>query len=163
QVLCQACGSRHSYRTGPARKRASEGFSEATSGRTQAPDRDAIRKAEVMRALTEEVASAATVRVFNPKERYKAGEIISDPEYGGGTREDNAQGTGQRVAQPQPQRDHAGGAHGRLLQPRPFFHRIGSQGHGLSGGDEQRDDIAPPVLPSPVVILANGRLQEGLV
>ena len=62
----------------------SEGFSEATSGRTQAPDRDAIRKAEVMRALTEEVASAATVRVFNPKERYKAGEIISHPEYGRG-------------------------------------------------------------------------------
>lgn len=85
QVLCQVCGSRHSYRTSPARKRAAEGAAEGLSAaRTQAPDREAARKAELTRALGEEVASAATVRVFNPKERYKAGEIISHPEYGRG-------------------------------------------------------------------------------
>lgn len=84
QVLCQVCGSRHSYRTGPARKRAAAAAVESTFNRSQAPDREAARKAELMRALGEEVAAAATVRVFNPKERYKAGEIISHPEYGRG-------------------------------------------------------------------------------
>ncbi|MBC8131957.1 MAG: hypothetical protein H7X95_03175 [Deltaproteobacteria bacterium] len=84
QVLCKVCGSRHTYRSGPARKRAAEEVIAATSNRTQAPDREAARKAEIMRALGEEVAGAATVRVFNPKERYKAGEIISHPDYGRG-------------------------------------------------------------------------------
>ena len=31
QVLCQSCGSRHTYRTGPARKKAVEGVAEATA------------------------------------------------------------------------------------------------------------------------------------
>jgi hypothetical protein len=84
QVLCQACGSRHAYRTGSTRKRAVEGVTESTTSRTQAPDREAARKAEVMRALGAEVAAADKVRVFNPKERYKAGEIISHPDYGRG-------------------------------------------------------------------------------
>ena len=42
------------------------------------------RKAAELRALGEEVAAAATVRVFDPKERYKAGEIIVHAEYGRG-------------------------------------------------------------------------------
>src|SRR5450432_214699 len=84
QVLCQSCGSRHSYRTEPARKRPTEGIAESTSGRQPPPDREAARKMELMRALSEEVAASSTVRVFNPKERYKAGEIISHPEYGRG-------------------------------------------------------------------------------
>ena len=42
------------------------------------------RRAEIQRALAEELATASTVRPFNPKERYKAGEIISHPEYGRG-------------------------------------------------------------------------------
>lgn len=85
QVLCQSCGSRHTYRTGPARKRAAEGaVAENSSGRASAPDREASRKAEVLRALSDEVAAAASVRMFNAKERYKAGEIISHPEYGRG-------------------------------------------------------------------------------
>jgi hypothetical protein len=84
QVLCQSCGSRHAYRAGPARKRAAEGTPEAMAPRTQAPDREAARRAELLRVLAEEVAAAPTVRLFNPKERYKAGEIIAHPEYGRG-------------------------------------------------------------------------------
>jgi hypothetical protein len=84
QVLCQSCGSRHSYRTGPARKRAPEGVPGIGTARGPTIDREAVRKAELLRALAEEVAAAETVRVFNPKERYKAGEIISHPEYGRG-------------------------------------------------------------------------------
>lgn len=83
QVLCQACGSRHTYRTGPARKReASE--ANASTSRKVAVDPEAARRAEIQRALAEELATASVVRTFNPKERYKAGEIISHPEYGRG-------------------------------------------------------------------------------
>lgn len=85
QVLCQACGSRHAYRTEAARKRPNKDQPESAAiGRSPVPDREAAKKAEMMRALAEEVATAATVRVFNPKERYKAGEIISHPDYGRG-------------------------------------------------------------------------------
>src|SRR6185503_2193850 len=52
------------------------------SGR--AVDPETKRRAAELRALGEEVAAAATVRVFDPKERYKAGEIISHPEFGRG-------------------------------------------------------------------------------
>jgi len=85
QVLCKACGSRHAYRAEAARKRVSKDLPEAVAiGRSVVPDREAAKKAEMMRALAEEVATASTVRVFNPKERYKAGEIISHAEYGRG-------------------------------------------------------------------------------
>jgi hypothetical protein len=83
QVLCQACGSRHTYRTGPARKK--DGAEPAaTTERRTVVDPEAAKRAEIQRALAEELATASTVRTFNPKERYKAGEIISHPEYGRG-------------------------------------------------------------------------------
>jgi hypothetical protein len=87
QVLCQVCGSRHTYRTTPARPRAAkaEGGGEGdTRGGRVAVDPEAQRRAAQLRALGEEVASAAAVRGWNPKERYKAGEIISHPDYGRG-------------------------------------------------------------------------------
>jgi hypothetical protein len=64
QVLCQVCGSRHTHRVGP--------------------DPEAKRKAAELRALGEEVSAATQVRVFDPKQRYKAGEIIVHAEYGRG-------------------------------------------------------------------------------
>jgi hypothetical protein len=87
QVLCQVCGSRHAYRTGPARPRAAKGEAAAAEGDSRprvAVDPEAQRRAAQLRALGEEVAAAAEVRRFDPKERYKAGEIISHPEYGRG-------------------------------------------------------------------------------
>ncbi|HEY4187362.1 MAG TPA: hypothetical protein VGP07_19965 [Polyangia bacterium] len=84
QVLCQACGSRHTYRTGPARKRGEASEAVASTTRKAPVDAEAVRRAELQRVLAEELATAATVRSFNPKERYKAGEIISHPEYGRG-------------------------------------------------------------------------------
>jgi hypothetical protein len=87
QVLCQVCGSRHAHRTTAAR-RAITGASSTAGGEVEAPGRpvdpEAKRRAAELRALGEEVAAAATVRVFDPKERYKAGEIISHPEFGRG-------------------------------------------------------------------------------
>jgi hypothetical protein len=87
QILCQVCGSRHAYRTGPTRRGAAKGDSPAAEGdtRPRVPvDPEAQRRAAQLRALGEEVAAAADVRHFDPKERYKAGEIISHPDYGRG-------------------------------------------------------------------------------
>jgi hypothetical protein len=84
QVLCQVCGSRHTHRTGPARQKAAGGAASAGEDRPRAVDPEAQRKAAELRALGEEVAAAATVRVFDPKERYKAGEIIVHAEFGRG-------------------------------------------------------------------------------
>jgi hypothetical protein len=84
QVLCQVCGSRHTHRTGPARRPTAGAAAAAGEERPRAADPEAQRKAAELRALGEEVAAAATVRVFDPKERYKAGEIIAHAEYGRG-------------------------------------------------------------------------------
>ncbi|HTB61679.1 MAG TPA: hypothetical protein VLC06_27655 [Polyangia bacterium] len=87
QVLCQVCGSRHSHRTAAARRTAT-GASPTSGGETEERGRpvdpEAKRKAAELRALGEEVAASTEVRLFDPRERYKAGEIISHPEYGRG-------------------------------------------------------------------------------
>ncbi|HEY7371784.1 MAG TPA: hypothetical protein VIF57_06365 [Polyangia bacterium] len=84
QVLCQVCGSRHTHRTGPARRSTGPVTASAGDERPRAVDPEAQKKAAELRALGEEVASATTVRAFDPKERYKAGEIIAHAEFGRG-------------------------------------------------------------------------------
>ena len=84
QVLCQACGSRHSFRTEPARKRGAELEAGSTARRAPAADPEAARKAEQQRILADEIAKAPLIRDFEPKERYKVGEIISHTVYGPG-------------------------------------------------------------------------------
>jgi hypothetical protein len=87
QVLCQVCNSRHAFRTTPARPRAAKADAAGGEGDSRgrvAVDPEAQRRAAQLRALGEEVAAAADVRGWNPKERYKAGEIISHPAYGRG-------------------------------------------------------------------------------
>jgi len=87
QVLCQVCGSRHSHRT-VATRRPATGSSTTGGGETEERGRpvdpETKRKAAELRALGEEVAASTEVRLFDPRERYKAGEIISHPEYGRG-------------------------------------------------------------------------------
>jgi hypothetical protein len=87
QVVCDACGGRHGYRTTPARK-ATEGPA-APTGRQNTPQeteaaRRAEAKAEELRALSREVAASTEVKNFDPKERYRPGDIISHLEYGRG-------------------------------------------------------------------------------
>lgn len=83
QVICQACNSRHSFRTSPARKRETADAA-VSSAKRPTVDPEAARRTENQRVLAEELATATAVRAFNPKERYKAGEIISHVEYGRG-------------------------------------------------------------------------------
>jgi hypothetical protein len=92
QVVCQSCNGRHGYRTTPARKSMSELEASAGAGMgvrtTTSQERDAQRKADQkaadQRALAAEVGRATDVRDWDPKARYKAGEIIYHPEYGRG-------------------------------------------------------------------------------
>jgi hypothetical protein len=89
QVVCQTCNARHGFRTAPARKATTE-TELATGGRSSmtAADREAQRrgdeKAAQARALANEIASATEVRPFDPKARYRSGEIIAHPQFGRG-------------------------------------------------------------------------------
>ena len=84
QVLCQVCGSRHGHRTTAARRASPAASAPELEERGRPADPNATRRAAELRALGEEGAAATTVRVFDPKERYKAGEIIAHPEFGRG-------------------------------------------------------------------------------
>lgn len=83
QVVCQACGGRHGFRTTPARKSTVEGAKPTTPKESEAV-RKAERKAEELRSLGRELAETTQVRVFDARDRYKVGEVISHPEYGRG-------------------------------------------------------------------------------
>lgn len=84
QVVCQACGSRHGYRTTPARSKPATGSGSAASAAEPEAVRKAEQKAEELRALGRELADATQIRAFDPHERYRVGEIISHPEFGRG-------------------------------------------------------------------------------
>ena len=86
QVVCDACAGRHNYRTAAARKStdaAATPVRQASPAETQAV-RKAEQKAEELRALAKEVASAEDVKRFDPRERYRPGDVISHPDYGRG-------------------------------------------------------------------------------
>jgi hypothetical protein len=87
QVVCDACGGRHNYRMTPTRKVGPEPT--ASTARHASPQeveasRKAEQKAEELRALAREVAVAPEVKHFDPKQRYRPGDVISHPEYGRG-------------------------------------------------------------------------------
>jgi hypothetical protein len=87
QVVCQRCNGRHGYRTGPARKGAVEvevAPSRGLSGSELQAQKRADQKAAELRALATEIAEATEVRPWDPKARYRSGEIISHPEFGRG-------------------------------------------------------------------------------
>jgi hypothetical protein len=86
QVLCQVCNSRHAFRTTAARRSAAEGAAAnvSESRPRTAQDVETAKKAAHLRELAVEVNAAAEVKSFDPKQRYKAGDIIAHPEYGRG-------------------------------------------------------------------------------
>jgi hypothetical protein len=88
QVVCQACNARHGYRTTPARKGTPETGPAAPARTLTGAEREAQKRADQkaaeLRALATELAETTEVRTFDPKGRYRAGEVISHPEYGRG-------------------------------------------------------------------------------
>lgn len=91
QVVCDACGGRHGYRTSPARKTNAglpnsvgvEGFRSTSSQELEA-QRKAEQKAAELRVLSKELAAVENVRSWDPKQRYRPGDVISHPEFGRG-------------------------------------------------------------------------------
>lgn len=92
QVLCQACNGRHGYRTTPARKTDASASAQTSSEETYeyqaaATPARSSQKASEQNAVAASVAAAVesgTVREFDPRARYKTGEIISHPVFGRG-------------------------------------------------------------------------------
>ncbi len=101
QVICQVCNSRHDYRTEPpARHRKASGSVPTTGATGEAgaaarrnEDRELQKRQEAKRQLQKELAEAADPRPFDPKARYKAGEIIVHPEHGRGKIENVLRGS----------------------------------------------------------------------
>jgi hypothetical protein len=87
QVVCQTCSSRHNFRTDPpARARTASGSVPVVVGTAaaRAADKEQQSRQEQKRLLQQELADAPEPRAFDPKGRYKSGEIIIHPEYGRG-------------------------------------------------------------------------------
>jgi hypothetical protein len=100
QVICQVCNSRHDYRTEPparhkkaASAATSTGATTAPTGHARAEDRELQRRQEAKRLLQKELAEAVDPRTFDPKGRYKSGEIIFHPEHGRGKIENVLRGS----------------------------------------------------------------------
>jgi len=81
QVICQTCRSKHGYRTTPGpRDQPKAAPSAATPRRApSAEEREAQRRAAERRALVDELDAAVSPRPFDPRARYKVGEIIVHP------------------------------------------------------------------------------------
>jgi hypothetical protein len=81
QVVCTRCGSRHKFRTAPARGKKPPVAVEKTQTQSVAPT---DRRLQEKNALVAELRAADNVKPFSPKDRYKVGEIIDHPEHGRG-------------------------------------------------------------------------------
>ncbi len=85
QVACQSCQSRHNFRTEPTRKSGPAAPVTLEAKRAVvAEDKDRRKREDAKRALQKELQDAPSPRPFDPKGRYKAGEIIVHPEHGRG-------------------------------------------------------------------------------
>ncbi len=88
QVICTTCNSRHSYRAEPpARAKAALGIEPGTTSverKRVEEDRKSQERQDARRLLQKELLEAENPRPFDPKGRYKAGEIIIHPEHGRG-------------------------------------------------------------------------------
>jgi hypothetical protein len=101
QVICQVCSSRHEFRTEPpARHRqatrvgtGSEAAAATGAARRGNEDRELAKRQEAKRLLQKELSDAVDPRPFDPKGRYKAGEIIAHPEHGRGKIENVLRGS----------------------------------------------------------------------
>lgn len=92
QVVCQSCGARHGYRTTPARARSREQDDERASATAnanykaqKAKEREQEQRRQQERdRMKNELAAAENVVAYEPRQRYKAGQVVEHPEYGRG-------------------------------------------------------------------------------
>lgn len=94
QVLCGVCRSQHNYRTEAARP-----TDKPTSGAPAAPSKSSGRTSDADKQRTErnkladELASATDVKLFNPRDTFKSGQIVQHPLYGRGKVESITRGS----------------------------------------------------------------------
>jgi hypothetical protein len=100
QVVCNTCGSRHTFRSEPARRgsaatAAADGGSTTSSARAPSSSRTTTNdaKRDERAKLQRELAEAENPREFDPRGRYKAGEIIVHAEHGRGKIENVLRGS----------------------------------------------------------------------
>jgi tetratricopeptide (TPR) repeat protein len=88
QVICQACNSRHNYRAEPPARAKNAATAAAAANpverRRIEDDRKSQERQDARRTLQKELLEAENPRPFDPKGRYKAGEIIVHAEHGRG-------------------------------------------------------------------------------
>ena len=85
QVVCTVCGSRARYREGPARAKKDGADARPTRSASQnAAQRTSDAKQKEKNELLEMLQGAENVRKYDPKDRYRVGEIIEHPEHGRG-------------------------------------------------------------------------------
>jgi hypothetical protein len=88
QVVCGVCKARHTYRTGPARAPAAEAAKNTMASHDRAitqraEERDRVEKAK-KQAANDAIYAATDVIDFDPKRRYKVGEVLHHPDHGRG-------------------------------------------------------------------------------
>jgi hypothetical protein len=96
QVLCKTCRSRHGYREEPGGRNAPTTAKRptASSKRTLTPEeRQEQKRAEERRALIQELDAVAEPRPFDPRGRYRVGEVVLHPEHGKGKIENVLRGS----------------------------------------------------------------------
>lgn len=87
QVICDTCSSRHAYRAEPpvkARPAAAAGTTGGGKRGVSAEEREAKKRKEQRELLQRELAEASEARPFDPRARYKPGDIIFHPDHGRG-------------------------------------------------------------------------------
>ncbi|HEY7956789.1 MAG TPA: hypothetical protein VII38_15905 [Polyangia bacterium] len=85
QVICVVCASRHAHKgEPPARARAQTPAPVGIPAQRRTDEAARDKRADEKRALQKELLEAVDPRPFDPKARYKAGEIIVHPEHGRG-------------------------------------------------------------------------------
>lgn len=98
QVVCQSCNGRHGFRLTPARTKSDDGQPRPVRStmvkRKKTPEEQAEeRRQNELQALRNELSAVKDVIPFDPKRRYKAGEVIEHNEYGRGRVETAMKGT----------------------------------------------------------------------
>jgi hypothetical protein len=95
QVICQTCQSRHAFKGEPPERARSAAAPRTVAERRalKVEDLEKQKRQEQKRALQKELMDAVDPRPFDPRGRYKAGEIIVHPEHGRGKIENVLKGS----------------------------------------------------------------------